>query len=153
MPFGGSRWNSGSAVTDFGFTGQRNEAYMELMDFNARHYAPALSRFISADSIVPEPGNSQAWNRYSYVYNNPRIWRFRWMHNLENKVVCPRWPFLSRSPKTVSCERPWLMLNRLARFGQYSLTRYNSAMTLLTKRQIEQALRHLRALTQAHMRR
>jgi hypothetical protein len=30
-----------------------------------------LGRFISADPIVPEPGNPQSLNRYSYVLNNP----------------------------------------------------------------------------------
>ena len=37
----------------------------------ARWYDPALGRWIQADSIVPEPGNPQALNRFSYVYNNP----------------------------------------------------------------------------------
>jgi len=36
-----------------------------------RWYDPALGRWLQADSIVPEPGNPQALNRYSYVYNNP----------------------------------------------------------------------------------
>ncbi|MBL8099935.1 MAG: hypothetical protein JNK81_12180 [Anaerolineales bacterium] len=30
-----------------------------------------LNRFIQPDSIVPNPYNSQAFNRYSYVINNP----------------------------------------------------------------------------------
>lgn len=37
----------------------------------ARWYHPALGRFVSADSIVPEAGNPQALNRYAFVYNNP----------------------------------------------------------------------------------
>jgi hypothetical protein len=37
----------------------------------ARWYDPALGRWLQADSIVPEPGNPQALNRYTYVYNNP----------------------------------------------------------------------------------
>ena len=37
----------------------------------ARWYDQELGRFISADTIVPEPGNPQALNRYSYVYNSP----------------------------------------------------------------------------------
>jgi hypothetical protein len=36
-----------------------------------RRYDPALGRFISADTVVPEPGNPQALNRFSYCYNNP----------------------------------------------------------------------------------
>jgi RHS repeat-associated protein len=42
-----------------------------LYFYNARYYDPALGRFIQPDSIVPEPGNPQSFNRYSYVLNNP----------------------------------------------------------------------------------
>lgn len=41
------------------------------MDYKARFYSPVLNRFIQPDSIIPHPLNSQAFNRYSYVYNNP----------------------------------------------------------------------------------
>jgi hypothetical protein len=37
----------------------------------AREYDPSLGRWLSADSIVPEPGNPQSFNRYAYVLNNP----------------------------------------------------------------------------------
>ena len=37
----------------------------------ARYYDPTLGRFVSADTIVPEPGNPQDFNRYAYVRNNP----------------------------------------------------------------------------------
>ncbi len=30
-----------------------------------------MGRFIQPDTIVPEPGNTQTLNRYSYTYNNP----------------------------------------------------------------------------------
>jgi RHS repeat-associated protein len=70
LPYGEVWWSSGTLPTDFGFTGQRGTGF-GLMDYNARMYSPALGRFISADMIVPEPGSSQDWNRYSYVYNNP----------------------------------------------------------------------------------
>jgi hypothetical protein len=41
------------------------------MYFRARYYSPLAGRFISADSIVPEAGNPQALNRYSYALNDP----------------------------------------------------------------------------------
>ena len=41
------------------------------MYYRARHYDPSLGRFVQPDTIVPEPGNPQALNRYSYVGNNP----------------------------------------------------------------------------------
>ena len=39
--------------------------------YNARYYDPALGRFISADTVVPSPGNPQSLNRYSYCLGNP----------------------------------------------------------------------------------
>jgi len=40
----------------------------------ARFYDPMLGRFLSADTIVPEPGKPQSLNRYSYVYNRPLMY-------------------------------------------------------------------------------
>lgn len=38
---------------------------------NARFYLPNTGRFLTADTIVPDPTNPQSANRYSYVYGNP----------------------------------------------------------------------------------
>jgi len=70
-PFGTVRWNEGTLPTDFTFTGQRDVLGTGLVFMHARFYHPSLGRFVSADTIVPEPKNPQAWNRYSYVNNNP----------------------------------------------------------------------------------
>ncbi|MCP4543489.1 MAG: RHS repeat-associated core domain-containing protein [Chloroflexi bacterium] len=70
-PYGEVRWGEGTLATDFGFTGQRSVAGTGLVFMHARFYDPALGRFVSADTIVPDPGNSQSFNRYSYVLNNP----------------------------------------------------------------------------------
>ncbi|HEX9679788.1 MAG TPA: RHS repeat-associated core domain-containing protein, partial [Candidatus Saccharimonadales bacterium] len=71
LPYGEERWASGATPTDFTFTGQRNEAGFGLMDYNARYYNPRVGRFVSPDTVVPEPSGSQGWNRYAYVRNNP----------------------------------------------------------------------------------
>ena len=42
-----------------------------LIHMNGRIYDPELGRFLSPDPNIPEPGNTQAFNRYAYVYNNP----------------------------------------------------------------------------------
>ncbi|MDI7164977.1 polymorphic toxin type 10 domain-containing protein [Leptospira santarosai] len=39
--------------------------------YNARYYDPGIGRFTSADTLIPDEYNSQAWNRFAYVYNNP----------------------------------------------------------------------------------
>ena len=57
--------------TDRQYTGQINKSELGLYFYNARYYDPDLGRFTSADSIVPQPGNPQAWDRYSYVHNSP----------------------------------------------------------------------------------
>ncbi|MEZ4646338.1 MAG: polymorphic toxin-type HINT domain-containing protein, partial [Chloroflexota bacterium] len=36
-----------------------------------RYSRPYLNRFISADTIIPNPANPQSYNRYSYVLNRP----------------------------------------------------------------------------------
>ena len=51
-------------------TSKQND-YIKLTYMNARWYDSSIGRFISADTIVPDPANPQSYNRYSYVYNNP----------------------------------------------------------------------------------
>ena len=69
-PFG--RITTGStSSTRYTYTGQEYEEPTGYYDYHARLYDPALGRFISPDSVVPDPTNPQALNRYSYVYNNP----------------------------------------------------------------------------------
>jgi RHS repeat-associated protein len=69
--WGETRYTDGTTPTTYRFTGQRKDATIGLYFYNARYYDPALGRFISPDTLVPEPGNPQALNRYSYVLNNP----------------------------------------------------------------------------------
>src|SRR5512145_1539367 len=69
FPWGGTRY--GSSPTAFQYTGQRNDSSIGLYFYNARYYDPALGRFVQADTIVPDPGNPQMLNRYSYTLNNP----------------------------------------------------------------------------------
>jgi RHS repeat-associated protein len=42
-----------------------------LIYMNARYYLPEVGRFISPDTLVPDPGNPQSHNRYAYVLNSP----------------------------------------------------------------------------------
>jgi RHS repeat-associated protein len=72
LPYGGVRLGDASTLpTDYGFTGQRLEAGLGLMHYGARFYSPRLGRFVSADTIIPNPLNPQDFNRYTYGRNNP----------------------------------------------------------------------------------
>ena len=70
-PWGETRFSTGTTPTTWRFTGQREDVTIGLYYFNARYLDPVLGRFTQPDTIVPEPGNPQALNRYSYVLNNP----------------------------------------------------------------------------------
>jgi RHS repeat-associated protein len=60
-----------SSSTTRGFTGHEEMDSVCLINMNARVYEPTIGRFMSADSVVPDPLDLQTFNRYSYVNNNP----------------------------------------------------------------------------------
>jgi RHS repeat-associated protein len=61
----------GDLKTDIGYTSQREDVSINLMFYRARYFSPYLNRFISADTLVPDAGDPQSWNRFSYGLNNP----------------------------------------------------------------------------------
>ncbi|WP_444897186.1 RHS repeat-associated core domain-containing protein [Microbulbifer sp. SSSA005] len=67
-----------TALTDFdnrittrGYTGHEMLDQVGLIHMNGRIYDPMLGRFLQADPHVQSPGDTQMYNRYSYVRNNP----------------------------------------------------------------------------------
>ncbi len=68
---GENRYASGTLPTTYKFTGQREESYINLYWYNSRWYDPALGRFAQADTIVPNPGDPVAFDRYAYSSGNP----------------------------------------------------------------------------------
>jgi RHS repeat-associated protein len=73
-----------SLQTQYRYTGQRLEQRLGVAEggldrglyfYGARWYDSSLGRFIQADTIVPQPGNPQSLNRYSYAANNPVKYR------------------------------------------------------------------------------
>ena len=64
-PYGAERWPlDGAFPTDYRFTGQRFEESLGLYLMGARWYDPYLARWLSADTIVPDPATPQSLNRY-----------------------------------------------------------------------------------------
>ena len=70
-PWGKQRYAQNVTPTGYRYTAQRFDDKLGLYDYNARYYDPAIGRFLSADTIVPDPTNPQQFNRFSYVANNP----------------------------------------------------------------------------------
>lgn len=54
-----------------GYTGHEHLPEFGLINMNGRMYDPILGRMLSPDNYVQSPFNTQSYNRYSYVINNP----------------------------------------------------------------------------------
>ena len=71
MTVSGSTWIAIMGLTERGFTGHQHVDRLDLIHMNGRTYDPKVGRFMQADVFVPHPGDTQSYNRYSYVRNNP----------------------------------------------------------------------------------
>ena len=60
-----------SGITPNGFTGHEQVDSMGLIHMNGGVYDPILGRFISADPVIQDATDNQAYNRYAYLRNNP----------------------------------------------------------------------------------
>ncbi|QTD36385.1 VCBS repeat-containing protein [Polaribacter batillariae] len=54
-----------------GYTGHEHFIGVALIHMNGRMYDAKLGRFLSPDNYIQEPFNTQNFNRYGYVLNNP----------------------------------------------------------------------------------
>ncbi|TFH43717.1 MAG: hypothetical protein E4G96_00455, partial [Chrysiogenales bacterium] len=70
-PYGEIALKTGSDPAYHKFNSHRLDDESGLYYYNARYYDPHIGRFITPDTIVPDPGNSQSLNRYMYVEGNP----------------------------------------------------------------------------------
>ena len=57
--------------TTRGFSAHEMVDGLDIIHMNGRIYDPRLGRFLQSDPFVPDPTNTQSFNRYSYVRNNP----------------------------------------------------------------------------------
>jgi RHS repeat-associated protein len=75
-PYGEIRRSDGASATnptDRMFTGMLLDPYIKLTIMGSRWYDAALSRWLSADRIVPDPANPQSLNRYTWVLGRALI--------------------------------------------------------------------------------
>ncbi|WP_159084052.1 FG-GAP-like repeat-containing protein [Saccharobesus litoralis] len=74
-------WGKSTSITDsysglnlhdsVTFTGHETVSGIDIIHMNGRIYDPTIGRFLQADPHIQAPSNSQNYNRYSYVLNNP----------------------------------------------------------------------------------
>ncbi|WP_031457733.1 RHS repeat domain-containing protein, partial [Flavobacterium chungangense] len=61
-------------MLDRGYTSHEHLAEVGLIHMNGRLYDPVLRSFLMPDNFIQEPENTQNYNRYSYVLNNPLMY-------------------------------------------------------------------------------
>lgn len=61
-------------LLDRGYTGHEHLYTVGLIHMNGRIYDPVLRRFLSPDNFVQDNTNTQSYNRYGYVLNNPLLY-------------------------------------------------------------------------------
>lgn len=58
-------------ILDRCYTGHEHLQGVQLIHMNGRLYDPMVHRFLQPDNFVQDPFNTQNYNRYGYVLNNP----------------------------------------------------------------------------------
>lgn len=63
-----------SLLIDRGYTGHEHFMGVGIIHMNGRLYDPLLRRFLNADENIQDPTNTQNYNKYGYVMNNPLMY-------------------------------------------------------------------------------
>jgi len=61
-------------ILDRGYTSHEHFAAVGVLHMNGRLYDPLLRRFLNADENIQDPTNTQNYNKYGYVMNNPLMY-------------------------------------------------------------------------------
>lgn len=65
---------TGNLLIDRGYTSHEWLKGVGLIHMNGRLYDPLLRRFLNADENIQDPMNTQNYNKYGYVMNNPLLY-------------------------------------------------------------------------------
>ncbi|MDN5479001.1 MAG: hypothetical protein L0G39_18915 [Chryseobacterium sp.] len=63
-----------SLLVERGYTSHEHFAEVGIIHMNGRLYDPLLRRFLNADENIQDPTNTQNYNKYGYVLNNPLMY-------------------------------------------------------------------------------
>jgi RHS repeat-associated protein len=106
-PFGVLLEADGSGASDFGYTGEWYDSYMELLFLRARYFDPAIGRFLTKDPFRGFHNKPRMLNGYVYAENNPtnlvdpsglyppfpqkRIDFWKWVYSQDGLIECSRY--------------------------------------------------------------
>lgn len=116
------------------YTGQTHDAVIAgIYYYGARYYDPALGRFLQADTIVPNPQNSQSLNRYSYAANNPLRYSDPTGHRACKDVDCSYQSpmLLARQISQKYSLKTWIVTTQFIRTVQREANRFKLPPELL----------------------
>ncbi|HFK5506811.1 RHS repeat domain-containing protein [Elizabethkingia anophelis] len=64
----------GTNLLNRGYTSHEHFDDVGIIHMNGRLYDPLLRRFLNADENIQDPNNTQSYNKYGYVLNNPLMY-------------------------------------------------------------------------------
>ncbi|OPB88533.1 RHS repeat-associated core domain-containing protein [Elizabethkingia ursingii] len=73
-PGGLSDLAEGERLLNRGYTSHEHFEEISIIHMNGRLYDPLLRRFLNADPYIQAPDNTQNYNKYAYVLNNPLLY-------------------------------------------------------------------------------
>ena len=62
------------SLIDRGYISHEHFTEVGIIHMNGRLYDPLLRRFLNADEFIQDPQNTQVYNKYAYVVNNPLLY-------------------------------------------------------------------------------
>ena len=68
------KYQVNNILIERGYTGHEHLTTVGLIHMNGRIYDPVLRQFMSPDNFVQDPYNTQNFNRFAYVLNNPLLY-------------------------------------------------------------------------------
>jgi len=89
LPFGEDWITEGDTKNAPKYNSQELDKESGYYFYNARHYDPEIARFVTPDTIIPVELDSQGWNRFAYVRNNPILYKdptgHKWYSEISDK--------------------------------------------------------------------
>ena len=70
-PYGVVSMSAGAGQSSYGYTSEYQDSYNDLVYLRARHYAPAMGRFLSRDTWSGDENQPLSFNLWNYAYSNP----------------------------------------------------------------------------------